>query len=287
MLFTKRKKKAETTSDNSSNIFEEFESNTDLKQEIDEMNKQKDKDGIYYVSIFGSFLQTVFFIWLFIAGLLYGYLYIQTNEEIRELTTLDPVCSVVLGDLHAGASYCSSVSFLYTDYTDQLKKLKDNQVKKVLEVLGGLYKVENFTKSKHIIFLENKSNNKLRVLEILEKFDALKNSYDPIEIEKIQCSDIEINKKEVITLKCEAYSIGYENGGIKGFDGTDNSNVGGTSISIANSFLNYIERNGNDFTLIDRQKIFSSENIFGESTGFTKKTQFDIKLQYNSNNLSL
>jgi hypothetical protein len=39
--------------------------------------------------------------------------------------------------------------------------------------------------------------------------------------------------------------------------------------------------------VVDRQKIFSSQNVIWDSTWFTNKTIFYIKLQYNPNNLSL
>jgi hypothetical protein len=39
--------------------------------------------------------------------------------------------------------------------------------------------------------------------------------------------------------------------------------------------------------VLDRQKIFSSENIIWDSTGFTNKTTFYLKLKYTTNNLSL
>jgi len=58
-----------------------------------------------------------------------------------------------------------------------------------------------------VLFIENKSHNKLKVLEILEKFNTLKTSYNPIELEKIQCNNIEISNREVLSMRCESYSI--------------------------------------------------------------------------------
>jgi hypothetical protein len=58
-------------------------------------------------------------------------------------------------------------------------------------------------------------------------------------------------------------------------------------LSVANSFLNYLEKKqDNGFTLIDRQKLFEIVNVAWDSdiwrtTGYTKKTTFNIKLRIN------
>jgi hypothetical protein len=286
MFFKKSKKSNNGEAGDASNIFEEFESDTDLQKEVDTISRQKEKDWIYYIWLIWGFFQTVFFIGLFISMSLYWYIYVQTDDQLTEISTLTPICNLISWKIQPKGSYCSSISYLHADYTDRLKELEVSQVKKILEVLWWLYKIENFTKSKHVLFIENKSHNKLKVLEILEKFNTLKTSYNPIELEKIQCNNIEISNREVLSMRCESYSIWFENSGIKWFNGTDN-NIWWTSISVANSFLNYIEKNWNDFTIINRQKIFSADDFFWESTGFTKKTIFNIELQYNSNILPL
>jgi hypothetical protein len=95
-----------------------------------------------------------------------------------------------------------------------------------------------------------------------------------------------VNSENIFKARCEAFSAWYEDE-IKWFDGTDDFFIKGTSISIANSFLNFIEKNSDAFILLDRQKIFSSQNIIWDSTGFTNKTIFYLKLKYSPNNLSL
>jgi hypothetical protein len=54
-----------------------------------------------------------------------------------------------------------------------------------------------------------------------------------------------------------------------------------TSISIANSFLNYIEKQSTVFSIVNKQKVFRSETILWEKTNFTNKTQFNLVLNYN------
>jgi hypothetical protein len=112
----------------------------------------------------------------------------------------------------------------------------------------------------------------------------LKYNYDNNLQERIKCEDFSISSEWILTASCEAFSGWYETN-IKWFDGTDNQRVSGTSISIANSFLNYIEKQSEDFTLLNRQKTFKSEWVFAEYSYITKKTSFDLSLQYNSDNL--
>ena len=110
----------------------------------------------------------------------------------------------------------------------------------------------------------------------------MKYNYDTNLQERIQCKNFSISEDWLLSASCEAFSGGYEID-IKGFEGVDGQRVSGTSISIANSFLNYIEKQSESFVLIDRQKTFSSESVFSEYSYITKKTNFDLKLQYKNN----
>jgi hypothetical protein len=91
-------------------------------------------------------------------------------------------------------------------------------------------------------------------------------------------------------LTCDAYSQSYENNWIVWFSwNTEKKDeyVSWTSLSLANSFLNYIEKKKDSgFTIIDKQKLFEVEPVSWDSdiwrtTGYTKKTTFNIKLKIN------
>ena len=269
-----------------SNIFEEFNDDSELKKEVKGMVDSQEKDIFYYLSIVGKFAQNTFWILLLLLAFLYGYIFIQENENIKDSNILDPFCVIFLWNIENTNTFCSSVTSLHKEYENQLEKSKGSQVTEIISILEQLYKLENFLKTKEIIFLSDKTESKLPVLEILEEFDTLKNTFEPIEKDKILCYDIEINKENILKARCEAFSAWYEDE-IKGFDGTDDLFIKGTSITIANSFLNFIEKNSDTFMVLDRQKIFSSENIIWDSTGFTNKTTFYLKFKYTTNNLSL
>jgi hypothetical protein len=91
-----------------------------------------------------------------------------------------------------------------------LEALEIDENKTILSILERLYNVENFLNSKEVIFLVDKSENKLQTLNILEKFDDLKNEFN-VEKEKIQCNSLNIDsKKSLLTMNCESFSQGYE-----------------------------------------------------------------------------
>jgi len=99
---------------------------------------------------------------------------------------------------------------LLSKYTDEYKQTKVEQAEKIISIIDSVYKIENFTKSKDVVFLTTKTQNRVLPLRILEKFDDIKRDYEPLEKEKIQCYDIKIKNDNILSLKCMAYSAGYE-----------------------------------------------------------------------------
>ena len=269
-----------------SNIFEEFNDDSDLKKEVKGMVDSQEKDAFYYLSMFGTFVQNTFWVLLLVLVLLYGYIFIQENENIKDSNILDPFCVIFLWDIKNTNTFCSSITSLNKEYEKQLEVSKESQVTDIISILEQLYKLEHFIKTKEITFLSDRTESKLQALKILEEFDTLKNAFEPIEKDKILCYDIEINSENIFKARCEAFSAWYEDE-INGFDCTDDFFIKWTSISIANSFLNFIEKNSDELKVLDRQKIFSSQNIIWDSTWFTNKTTFYLKLKYSANNLSL
>lgn len=269
----------------SSNIFDEFET-WELKEEI-KASKPVEKKNVYdYLSITAWVFSTIFWLSLFVVGWVYGYVNTQENVELDNSSLLSPICWIFLWDtpnVNVNGN-CTSIAYLESRYTKDLSEIKTKQFWETLSLLEQIYKTENFLKSKEVIFLESITKNKLRPLVILEAFDKMKYNYDTNLQERIQCSWFSISNEWILSASCEAFSGWYETD-IKWFDGTDNQRVSGTSISIANSFLNYIEKQSDDFILLDRQKTFSSEWVFSEFTYVTKKTSFELELQYNNDNL--
>lgn len=269
----------------SKNIFDDFSTDSTLLEEVNKLKEEQKKDTFYYLSIVSKVFQNIFILLLIILIFSYGYIYIQKNENISDSALLDPICFAFKSSwlpLPSSNTYCSSISYIKQYYNSQIELKKQEHSKKILENLVKIYEQENFDKTKEMIFLTNKSNYSTSILAIFEKFNWLKNDFSWIDKSKIQCDSLEINfDNKLLNMKCYSFSQWYERWIIwfswkKNYD-----EIWWTSISIANSFLNFIEKNSSDFSIVNRQKIFSSEGVVGESNWYTNKTPFDLTLKIN------
>lgn len=275
------------TSDNidTSNIFEEFENDTSLKKEVKKIKEANNKDMFYYFSKIAFILQNIFWLLLLIGWILYAYVYVQNNEEYSSLKIGDWFCKVFIWNTTNDKKDCSSITFLHDTYEWKLKDIKSEQIEYILSLLEDIYKVENFNKTKEVIFLLTKSDNRLKPLEILEKFDDLKTAYQPLEKSRIQCYNIVIDENNTISVKCDAFAAWFEKG-IKGFNGDDSSKLQWTALSVANSFINFIEQKSDNFSVVSKDKIFKLDQVIWDYSWFTNKTTFSITLKYHFNQLS-
>ncbi|MGB2110428.1 MAG: hypothetical protein ACPHY8_00360 [Patescibacteria group bacterium] len=66
-----------------------------------------------------------------------------------------------------------------------------------------------------------------------------------------------------------------------------NEKISGTSITLATSFLHYIENNSDSFIIQDKQRTFKKEPYYSDNNIYTSETKFELKMQYiPSNNLN-
>ena len=266
----------------SSNIFDEFEAG-ELKKEMEDKKKTK-KDMYDYLSLWGKILSGVFWVGLIFAVIWFGYTYAQKNAELNNSNVLSPICFLFNGNIPASGWGCDSISYLEKHYSERLNTTKSQQYSKIVSLLEEVYKVENFNKSKEVIFLSQQSTNKIPVTKVLSDFDDLIYEYDSSKMNQIQCKNIKMNEDMTVEMKCNTYTSGLDNS-IRWVE--RNEKVRGTSITLANSFLYYIENNAEQFELIDRQKTFKISPYYSDDTPYTKTTEFDLKMQYiPSNNLN-
>ncbi len=263
------------------NIFDEFAQENHLQEEV----KKSPIDIYTYSESLIKGIQACIVIILSALLLLGAYVLIQKNENFSSSPLLDPVCFLFIGDLSPAAWGCSSITVLKNRYDAELSAVQSSQSEQILNLLDTVYQVKNFHKTKSVVFVSEKTNNKLPVSDILSAFDDIKAEFDTVEKNKIQCNNITIEQSGELIMTCNAYSAWFEKG-IKGFD-ANRANVEGTSISIANSFLNFIEKKSDEFTLMNRQKVFRAQKLIGDQTWYTLKTSFSVHLKYKTNNLSL
>ncbi len=277
------------TDDNdwSSNIFDDFNQDDWLLDEVDQIKQERDRDMFYYLNVGWKFFQVIFMLLIVLLFVLYSYIYVQNkvySENDFDNQLLWPFCFILLdGVKHPWLDFCTSISSLKEKYEKDLSETKQYQFEEILSVIKRVYEIENFTKTKDVLFLQDKTEWKLTIIKILEEFDDLKNTFSSLDKQTIQCKWIKIDQStKILTMNCSAYSAWYESW-IRWFDGSNDKNalIKWTSISIANSFLNYINLESKVFRIVNRQKLFKAESIVGSDTGFTSKTSFTLKLKYN------
>lgn len=269
------------------NIFDDFSIDDELKKEVKQGETKREKNGIFYLQVFSNFFKGinlilgVFFIF---AG---SYVYIQNNEDFYDSASLDIICPLLLWDVMFDEWSCGSVWSMLSIYTWKEKTITQDYYVKILNSVSDAYSISNYLFSKEVRFLLWKTEDRLDVLAIISEFDKIKNIFEPINKWKIKCQNIEIIKSGVMKIRCAAFSSQWD-GRIIGPSGKTNwqDTVYGTSISIASSFINYLEKKSNNFFVLEKPTSLWFEEIVG-LWWYTRKTVFDITLQFKTTNISL
>lgn len=271
-----------------SNIFEDFDIDDELWKEVKDIQTNLQKDVYYNLLTFWNILKYLNVFLILIWWILFSYIFIQEDDWMENISLLDPICYIILWeDINNDSSFCSSISNVNKKTNEKLEVLKNNLFKDIVFILPKVYKSENFLNSKEVLFLIEKWEARLKPLEILSEFDDLKNDFESVDKSKIMCNNILISDDFILSASCDAYSSAWE-WGIVWIDGKTNwkETVSWTSISVAASFLNYLEKQSSKLSLLEKQKVFSLDEIAWDESGYTKKTSFNIKMKYKTNNLS-
>lgn len=259
----------------SSNIFDEFET-WELHQEL--KDKKQKKDLYDYLSISWRGISIVFWIAFIIAIFWFAYVHYQSDESKENSTLLSPICFLFTWDTPSSSiNSCTSISALNNFYKETLDNTKDSQFLKINWLLEEVYKIENFNKSKEVIFLTTQTQNKVPITKILTDFDNLIYEYDSSKLNQIQCKDLVVDELMVITMQCSTYTWDSDRS-IRGM--WANEKINGTSITLANSFLYYIENNSDSFIIQDKQRTFKKEPYYSDDNIYTSETSFELKMQY-------
>lgn len=276
----------------SNEIFKELAWGLDFWEEKKENINKNQKDKKYYLALWLKiFIWLNIFIFIIII-ISWVYLKIQNSSNLYSKVFLNPICFLLIDSEKNTWSNCSSISALSSDYLSKTEKTKNEISKNLSEISQDLYSIENFVYAKEVWFLINTKNQKLWVLNILNDFDKLKNDFSSWDKKMLECNEIQITKDD-ISITCNAYSSSWEwtsNNWWIIWETWDRSSsvIEWTSITIASSFLNYIDKNPQyNFKLTEKQKLFTSELVFWEWP-YVRKTEFSFKLKYNNlaNNLS-
>ncbi len=267
------------------NIFEDFENDEILEQEINKSESEIKKDSFYYLSLGSNFLKMVNLIFFILIIISFVYIKIQNLSKPNEI--LNPMCYILLWKdvsyekipkTWTGNNLNSCMSIKLAE--EKTKKALEEEsffiYSKLLKIATDFYTMKDFINSKEVIFLLNASEDKKNPLDLLVKFDKAKNDFLLSDKLRIQCRSIEVTDTE-LKAECDAYSSLWDTS-IPWYDWEKNQNdlKGGTSISIASSFLNFLEKQ-EDFILLNKQKVFNIQSITWQ-WAYSFKTPFKIYL---------
>ncbi len=263
------------------NIFEDFSADDGLGEEIQKHEEKKEKNAFFYIKKATIVLNSLNALMFLVLGVFFVYIMIQQSDAPRSYNMFKPICNVFLWDSAESTDSCYSVTYYLKENESQIASEKLIQSQKIGDMIGDIYLVDNFIYSKVVTFLITSSKNRLKPVEIMSAFDALKNTYEPIDKSKITCENISISSPWVFEARCEAYSSDWdsevptlENGILTSSDGW------GTAVSVASSFIDYIENAPeSDFSVVDKQKVFYTTSVTGKWI-YTKKTPFTLLLRY-------
>jgi len=267
-----------------SNIFEDFENDFSLRDDIIKTEEDIKKDSIYYLSVIWNIIKYLNLFLILVVLIAWTYIWVQNSGNLSEKSFLDPVCPVLLwNSMDLWATSCSSVTAALEDYNKKYEVELESSLYKVIPLIESLFLIEDFQNSKRVSFVLDKSENKENPMLILKEFDKVK--YDFTEDDKaiVSCSNIKIYE-DTLEAECSSYSSIWDSQ-ILWFDGKkDGDFIRWTSITIASSFLNYLDLSPK-FKVVNPQKEFTSERVVQK--WFTRKTDFKLKLKYNNDILSL
>lgn len=269
---------------NTSNIFDEFDVDDETRQEIEKINIKK--DPIYFISKISSFMRTLNFLLFFIIIIVLSYIFVQKTEStfFEQKDYLAPFCTILNWFDYQSWSTCSSLTISLNNINKKNKQLEKKYLLKIIPIITKSYEIENIQNSQKALFIINKSKNKNNPINILNEFDKLKNQFRGIEKQKMTCNKINIHN-DILEARCSTFSTAWHTGipWLKWEKSVDR--IEGTSISLASSFLNFIDKN-DTFSLMEEQKTFNRIPYFWEGN-YIYKTDFRLKIKYIKSNLVL
>lgn len=265
---------------NSENIFNDFTESEEIKQEVKKFEENEARNIFFYLKKTNTvlfWLNIVVFVGIAIMCL---YIYVQSQTEKKSYDFLSPICTIFLWNANVAQGSCYWVTPVLSEYKSKLETTKKDQSWDILNLMESVYSIENFNLSKKVSFLLDKSNSRLKPLEIIKAFDDLKTTFAPVDKSEISCSNIEIQSPNILSISCDAYSSDWDS---KIVD-LDNGNLTftngwGTSVSRASSFINFINNyEDSPFKVIEKPESLTSIQV--QSGPYTQKTTIDLRLQY-------
>lgn len=262
------------------NIFDEFSHEHDVGGEIKKIQEEEERDVFFYIRRISTFLFLLNIFFFLIVTFSAVYLYIQGAQWKNEYSFLAPVCGIFLGKEEFANGTCYNITGVHQEYQNLYDAEKKQQAEKILPLLWEIYSFENFNASRKVEFLLESERKRLRPIDILNSFDKLKFQFSPDDKSDIVCSNIDINEEKVLSISCVIYSSDWDSKIVSLNEGNISFlKSGGTAISRASSFINFIaNKPDSPFVILEKTKVFTIEDA--DLPPYTKKTTIQLKLEY-------
>lgn len=266
------------------NIFDELSSNMDIKNEVERQESKKDKGAFYYLKLWSSWLIVFNMLLFFFIILFTGYSYVQGTTTARNFSFLSPVCKIFISKYNESWS-CYSSNYLLAQQQLNLEELKKEQAGEIATIFWDLYSFENFHLSKKMVFLLDRSANRLEPTKIILAFDELKNRFSSVDKSEISCNELEITLDNILEMDCAIYSSDWDTRIVTFKDGIKTfKSWGGTSISKAVSFIDFLKSyEESPFRVVEQNTTFTSEEV--QIPPYTQRTNIELSLEYNTFNI--
>lgn len=270
-----------STNINTENIFDELSVESETHKDVEREQEREKKDKYFYIKKTNTVL--IFFnIVCFLSIILFSfYYYIQTSEQKKEYAFLNIICPIFQWEWYIdNQENCRWIDSVLSEQKKNLNKLKEQQSKLVLDVISDVYSLDNFNLSKNIVFLLDRSENRLKPSEILTEFDAMKLEFSSSDKSDISCSNIHIYDEESFSIDCDIFSSDWDS---KIYVFESGSKLAkkwwGTSISRAASFVDFLENaEKSPFHIVEKPKQYTAQKI--QKPPYTQVTSISLKMKY-------
>lgn len=266
---------------NTENIFDEFVESRENIKDIQSADKWR-KDLYDYIKT-GNYVFMMMNIFLFFLIIIFSfYNYFQAKDDNSSISFLQPVCSFFLWEVNSSVSECQSVTSVLAQYNEKKSNLEEKTWNVLVGLMSEVYGLNNFNYSKKVTFLLDQTNSRLKPLRIISDFDEIKKEFtSSFERSNVTCADIQILNNSDLRVNCSVFSSDWDTSIIDLRDGVRSIlSGGGTSISRASSFVNFIENHSSWlFTVVENPSVLISSPTIEEGP-YTQMTTVDLVLRY-------
>ncbi len=195
----------------------------------------------------------------------------ETSNLVENYQFLCPYMNYGV-NLEAGDRWCKTITAINTQYVDKEKTLQEDILKKLNEYIPIKISKNLIATSPERKFIVQAYAHKVRVDEIISKFDELVQESQYTSWPNIECKGISISKDWTLSTLCNIYGKDI---------GADDSNgrLGSARIEAMNFIGELSNTSKNHFIFLNPPTSLSIEKIEGNGL-FTTRTTIPVQVKY-------